>query len=321
MSMALKEKVLIELENHPNTFFSGQDLANQFHVSRNAIWKVVQSLKKEQYPIISSKNGYCINEEYDNLSSNLIKQHLTQPNLDIFIYDEVDSTNNEAKKQLSLYNQSSSFLVLAKKQVGGRGRQGKSFYSPKDNGIYMSFVFSPHQSFDNIVNITCYAALCVQKAIEKIYHQTCQIKWVNDVFYQEKKICGILTEAISDFESSTVQHVIIGIGINLYPNEVPKNLKDVIGFLNCKKGYKNQLIAEIINELTLFEKNKLHFIEEYKKHSFVLNQEITYTYNNQTYKGKVLDIDTKGALIIQNEKNKIDILSSGEISITVKKTK
>ncbi len=319
--MSLKEKILIELENHPNTFFSGQDLANQFHVSRNAIWKTIQILKKEQYPIISSKNGYGMNENYDNLSSNLIKQHLIQPNLDIFIYDEVDSTNNEAKRLLSQSNPNSSFLVLAKQQVGGRGRQGKSFYSPKDNGIYMTFVFSPHQSFDNIVNITCYAALCVQKAIEKIYHQTCQIKWVNDVFYQGKKICGILTEAISDFESNTVQHVIIGIGINLYPNEVPENLKDVIGFLDCKKGYKNHLIAEITNELMLFEKNNHHFMEEYKKYSMVLNQEITYTHNNQTFIGKVLDIDKKGALIIQNEKNEMDILNSGEISIRVKKTK
>ena len=136
------------------------------------------------------------------LNETTIKARLKH-DIRVAFYNETDSTNNQAKRLISNCG-SENLLVCAGRQTAGRGRQGKSFYSPENTGIYMSLVIHPDSSLQNAVTATTAAAVAVCRAIESLTNITPEIKWVNDVYVNGRKICGILTEAVTDFESGTV---------------------------------------------------------------------------------------------------------------------
>ena len=248
----------------------------------------------------------------ENINQNYLKNHILQ-NIQIRTYSCIDSTNNEAKRNLDL----NPCLFVAEEQTNGRGRKGRSFYSPKDKGIYMTLLLENNDDLNDIVKITSYASLCVVKAIKKLTNIQTDIKWVNDIYYQDKKICGILIER---FLLNDKAYLIIGIGLNLYPFSVSEELTNIVGFLNFKDDIRNQLIVEIINNLLLFSQNRNSYIDEYKKYSLLLNKEINYYINDEAYHGKVIDIDNDAHLIVLND-NKIVSLSSGEVTVRLKKDK
>lgn len=317
--MSLKNSILIELENSRDADISGQVLAEEFGVSRNAVWKAISALKAEGYEIYSSTNkGYRLSPDCDRLSGNQIKELLGDADMPVYVFDALDSTNNEAKRRLA-QNHAERFLVAAEEQTQGRGRRGREFFSPKNTGLYMTLVTTPKIQFEDALGITSYAALCVVNAIKKLTGKDAQIKWVNDVFLDGKKICGILTEAVSDFESGTVGAVLIGIGINLRQNDVPDDLKDIVGFLDCGGIIKNQLAAQIVNGLLQYEAGNMDYIEEYKKRSLVLGRDIAYYKNNVRFTGRAVDIDESGGLVVSLPEGSTETLKSGEISIQIEK--
>lgn len=312
--MPLKSDVLSVLLNNRNKDISGQDLADQFGVSRNAVWKAINSLKHQGYEIISSTNkGYRLSPDCDILSSDEIKAYLDDKSLEIYTYDTLDSTNNEAKRLL-IDNSKSNFVITAENQTSGRGRFGRDFYSKKEMGLYFSLVLSPDKDFNSIVGITSYAAVCVADAITELTKKSPQIKWVNDIFIDGKKVCGILTEAVSDFESGNVSNIVIGIGINIKACKLPEKLKSTVGFLNYNEPVKNRLSAVIINKLLEFSTQKNNYIDKYKQYSMILGKEISYIKNGCEFHGTAADIDSSGGLLVVNG-NKSEILKSGEISI------
>ena len=137
--------------------------------------------------------------------------------LDLFLYPVIDSTNDEAKRLIKS-GTTPPFLVAANEQTHGRGRQGKSFYSPADTGIYMSLVLS-FSDGESISKITVIASVAVCKAIEKLTGLKPEIKWVNDVYLNGKKICGILCESV--IGGTDLTPVIIGVGLNLSTTDFP----------------------------------------------------------------------------------------------------
>ena len=315
--MGLKNKILSELEQNREVSLSGQELARQFGVSRNAVWKAVQALRQEGYDIQSTTNqGYRLVPGCDRLNANEVARYLGDVDLPVYLFDTLDSTNNQAKRILNEQN-TREFLVLCEKQTGGRGRYGRSFYSPSGAGLYMTLVTSPGLQLEDVVGITSFAAVCVVKAIRRLTGKTGQIKWVNDVFLDGRKLCGILTEAVSDFETATVSSIIIGIGINLYPSALPGELAEVVGFLEPSHAVKNQLAAEITRELLQYDGSS-DYLQEYKKHSLVLGREITYQKNGVWYDGCARDIDTNGGLIVVRADGYTDTLQSGEIHVKLK---
>lgn len=169
---------------------------------------------------------------------------------DIFVFDEIDSTNNVAK-QFATQGIGDKALIVAKKQTNGRGRLGRSFLSD-GNGIYMSMVIRPTVSVEKILKITAGAAVAVKRVAEK-YCEGVKIKWVNDIYIAQKKVCGILAEAITGNEGK-IDAVIIGIGVNVFGtcDEYGEELKTIVTTLEEQGGRMldiNRLIAMIYEQL------------------------------------------------------------------------
>ena len=318
--MSAKEEVLRTLEENRGEFFSGQRLADAVGVSRNAVWKAVNALKKEGYEIDSVTNkGYSLRPDTDILSKEGISCYASPGQL--YVYDEIDSTNEEARRLIEKGAQDAA-LVVANRQTAGKGRRGRSFYSPADTGIYMSVILMPELEIAESVLITTAASVAVARAIENVYGIRCGIKWVNDIYYEGRKICGILTEAMADFETGDLKSVIVGIGVNITTNDFPDEVKDVAGALSPKKakGLRCRLVAEIYNELMKVKGDLLGkgFMEEYKARSIVIGKDIRYTKKSEWINAKAVGIDENGGLIVDSEKEGRTVLNSGEISIRVR---
>ncbi len=230
----------------------------------------------------------------------------------------VDSTNNIAKKT-ALAGAAEGTAIIAESQTAGRGRLGRSFVSKK-GGVYMSIVLRPTLSPADTVFITVAAAVAAARAIESVSHKKCDIKWVNDIYIEGKKVCGILTEGELAADGG-LGFAILGVGINLF---APKGgisadlpLADSVfdkkrPFL-CKTSLKRRLIKKFTEEFfTFYQKlDKKEFIKEYQERSFLNGREITYTKDGKTYSGIVTKIDENANLIIDGTKR----LSQGEIQI------
>ena len=225
--MSVKQNVIALLEENRSKVISGQELANQLHVSRAAIWKAIKTLKEEGYNIEATPNkGYVLLENSDVLSKQGIAYYLTEE-IDIFSYKTIDSTNTQMKK-LAINGGKNHSVIVSEEQSAGRGRFGRSFYSPAQKGVYMSVLLKTGDSLQNATMITIKTAVVVRRAIAKLYDIEVAIKWVNDLYYRGKKVCGILSEAISDFESGMIEAIIIGIGINVSTDNFPLEIASIV---------------------------------------------------------------------------------------------
>ena len=179
----------------------------------------------------------------------------------------------------------------------------------------MSLLLRMPQQLSDASMITIYAAVAVQRALKQLYQTDTQIKWVNDIFYQGKKLCGILCEAISDFESGRLEAIIVGIGLNTSTMTFPEELKDIAVSLSTHPVNRNKLIACIVNELLALQKEEhSSVLAKYRDASVVLHQQITWMQNGKQLSGYVKDINNAGNLIVESE-DTTHILSSGEVSI------
>ena len=320
--MSLKQDLLEFFEDHSEEYISGQTLAQSFGVSRNAVWKAVNKLKADGYNISSVSNrGYKFSANNDVLSNDKINGYMTEKakQLKLFVLKTTDSTNNEAKRMIA-QGLTENSLIIANEQTAGRGRLGRSFYSPNDKGIYMSFVYQTELDLSDAVSVTTAASVAVVRAIVKNTDKHPQIKWVNDVYLDNRKICGILTEAVSDFESGMTQNIIIGIGINMLNSDFPEDIKDRAGVLNEKGLSRNRLIAAVADEMmTLTDDLKNHsYIDDYRKYSLITGKRIDFYHNNIKYTGTAKDIDENGGLIVTLDDGTTQTLTSGEVTVRLK---
>ncbi|WP_305768298.1 biotin--[acetyl-CoA-carboxylase] ligase [Candidatus Epulonipiscium viviparus] len=239
-----KNDLIKILSNNQEQYLSGEFLAHQLGVSRTAIWKYINSLKNDGYTIDAIRNkGYRLDPQNDILNSEIISQYLLEPSMfNIECYDVVSSTNLLLKQR---YAEPEGLVIIANAQEAGMGRVGRTFFSPKNSGIYFSVLLKPNDS--NTVNfVTAMAGVAVCKAITKIFNLSPKIKWVNDIYLNNKKICGILTQSSFSLENNTSEYVILGIGINVYspPEGFPSELENIAGSIissrqsPCEKKYK-----------------------------------------------------------------------------------
>ncbi|MBP9509836.1 MAG: biotin--[acetyl-CoA-carboxylase] ligase [Fusobacteriaceae bacterium] len=324
-----KEYIIFQLQNNSETFISGEDLAKALNISRAAISKIIKEIKNEGIVIESVPNkGYKLSNTNDLISRDIIKNSLQKNgfNLDVYFHKIVNSTNLEAKRLILNSSIPNPSLIIANEQSQGKGRFGKIFFSPKNSGIYFSIIENSFTNLKNSTFITICTALAITRAIEKLTGFSTQIKWVNDIFFNGKKICGILTEAITNFETGEIEKLIIGIGINFSTIDFPKELESAGSLfsplsLNSNKITRNDLIINIVTELDLFFKNfnSLNYreiIEEYKSKSNILGKEVLVTLpNTPPFSAIAVDIDEFGHLIIKKESNEILSLNYGEVSI------
>lgn len=313
--MNTKSDILTILEQNRHRDVSGQELADTLGISRTAVWKAIKALEREGHRITAApKRGYRLANEI--LSAEGISACLSN-NLPVHYYPVIDSTNTEAKR-MAMSGACHGTILVAETQTAGRGRFGKSFYSPESTGLYMSVILKPGDTaISDAQMITVAAAVVVSQAIEELTGQQPGIKWVNDLYLGDKKICGILTEAVSDFESGRVESIIIGIGINCATTDFPEELTNIAGSLGDSTLSRNRLAALIADGLVnnFSRINDPEIITEYKSRSIMLGKTITYLQSGTEHTAVVLDINDKGNLVVRNADNLVDIISSGEVSI------
>ena len=312
--MSVKQNVIALLEENRSKVISGQELSNQLHVSRAAIWKAIKKLKEEGYNIEATPNkGYVLLENSDVLSKQGIAYYLTEE-IDIFSYKTIDSTNTQMKK-LAINGGKNHSVIVSEEQSAGRGRFGRSFYSPAQKGVYMSVLLKTGDSLQNATMITIKTAVAVRRAIAKLYDIEVAIKWVNDLYYRGKKVCGILSEAISDFESGMIEAIIIGIGINVSTDNFPLEIASIATSLGLQEANRNQFIAEILNQLfAIIDEDFKLVLNEYRMASCVLHKQITFNQKGEQFTGLVREINDLGNLVVSSNGAEM-VLTAGEVSI------
>lgn len=229
------------------------------------------------------------------------------------VFPEIDSTNLEAKRQAQSVGDM-PLLILAEGQTAGRGRMGRQFYSPESTGLYMSYMYTPDCGFSDSVTVTAAAAVAVARAIKRLIDLEPEIKWVNDIYIGGKKVCGILTEAVTGKDVK----IIIGIGINITTQSFPQEIKGIADSLKMSVD-RNELAACIVKELQalISELSDRTFIEEYRRLSCVLGREVVFIKNGEEHCGQAVDIDRDGGLVVQTDDETVT-LSTGEISLRVR---
>ena len=231
----------------------------------------------------------------------------------LFVHEEIDSTNTEAKR-LSAQGYTGRAIIAAERQSAGRGRMGRSFYSPERTGAYFSILYTPNGALGDAVRITSAASVAVMRAIRALTGKQTLIKWVNDLYLDSKKVCGILTEAVT---STAGTQIIVGIGINLSTSLFPQELEGVAGSLNSPDVTVCALIAEIFRELLpyLDDPEDRSWLADYRVFSCVLGREIIWTRGEERFCGIARDVDADGALLVTRSDGAEERLHTGEISI------
>lgn len=318
--MTVKEKTLEILEKNKGSFVSGEEISEKLNVTRNSVWKAIKSLKTEGYIISAVTNkGYCLSEKSKVFTSSLVCSQLNdtlREKLNVTVVPVVSSTNTELKAA-GEKGGSEGTVLIALEQTEGRGRLGRSFYSPKDTGLYMSILLRPDFSPEESLFITACAAVAASETIDKIGVET-EIKWVNDIYLNGKKVCGILTEASMDFESRRLNYAVLGIGINLITAEFPDELKNIAGSVSNKKDDLRAFIAaEFLNIFFSYYENlcSKSFLSEYRSRSMLIGKEITFSRGNELFDGEVTGIDDEMRLLVRFDNGETEAFSSGEVQL------
>ena len=247
-----------------------------------------------------------------------IKESPTSVEPSIRIYDTLDSTNTLLKCEAERGAAHGS-VVIARKQTAGRGRMGRSFFSPDGTGIYMSILVRPELCADESLFITTLTALATARALDSAGCGGAEIKWVNDIFVGGKKAAGILVEGALDESARKLKYAVVGIGINLYSPErgFPSELSSIAcGAFDGKSESidQNRLAADIICEFfSLYDALPCHdFMDEYRRRSCIIGKEVSVSVGDESFNGTAVDIDENARLIVRLPSGETRVLCSGE---------
>lgn len=327
----MKDRVYYELKKHAGEYVSGERLSAVLGVSRTAVWKYIRELRADGFLIeASSRKGYRLAEEADILSPAALGFGLSTRRIgrNIVCLDVVDSTNNQAKK-LAAEGCAEGTVVVADRQVSGKGRLGRSWSSPAKTGIWMSVVLRPKIPPEEVQAITLAASVAVCKAIGDTTGIEAGIKWPNDILLDGKKVCGILTEMNSEMER--VNFIVLGIGVNVNQKtaDFPVELRDTATSLRMYAENtgavtpvfkRNELIKSILSELEkVYESVENgrtdNVLKEWQKYTVTLGREVMVYARNCTYQGRATGITADGKLIVECEDGVVREVLSGEVSI------
>ena len=318
-----RDKLLSILWQNADTYISGEEMAKLMTVSRTAVWKAIRQLREEGYAIESVPNrGYRLLSESDVLSEDGIRRHLHHRELQLRVYDTITSTNT-VLKTFAAQDAPAGLALIAGEQTAGRGRLGRSFYSPRGSGLYLSLLLRPHMSAVQATHLTACAAVAAAETIEELSGHAAQIKWVNDILMDGRKVCGILTEASVDCENGMMQYVIIGLGINTRVPEdgFPEDIRNTAG-----AAFDAELIPElrcrlasgILDRLTEYaeDPDAPAIFEAYRRRSCVLGKAINIlSPGKEPVPAEALDLLEDYSLLVRLADGSTARLNSGEVSV------
>lgn len=322
--MTTKEKLLALLEDSKGTFFSGEEIARTLQVSRAAVWKAVNALREDGYTIDAATNkGYRLSPDSDILSPQGIRRFLKPEyrDLDLTVLPTAPSTNALVREKA---NQGcpEGCVIVACEQTDGRGRYGRQFFSPVDSGVYLSLLLRPTAySPQQATCLTAASAAAMCQAIEAVTGQQPGIKWVNDIFLHGKKVCGILTEAAVGLETGTLNYMVLGAGVNLYPpvKGFPEEIQPIAGSVlerSCPEA-KNRLVGEFLNRFWDFYSHPecRAYLEDYRARSLAIGRNVTVLSAGKAVSAYAYGIDDDFRLLVRYDSGKTEALSYGEIRI------
>ncbi|MCL2046473.1 MAG: biotin--[acetyl-CoA-carboxylase] ligase [Oscillospiraceae bacterium] len=324
--MSVKGQLLRLLEFNRDEYLSGESLAKSLNVSRNAIWKGIESLRAEGYGIDALTNrGYRLISRSSQLSDAGIAAHVKNPDLFHFDVRTTVTSTNSLLRELAASNLPEGYVIAAEEQSAGKGRMGRSFHSPACHGIYFSVLLRPSPDSTDTGLITSAAAVATAEAIEELTGIHVGIKWVNDLFLGDKKVCGILTEATYDMESGAIDNAVLGIGVNVskpaegYPKEVDLVITSILENQSEIDGIRCRLIAAILDNFWLYYQDisARRFLPAYKSRSILLGRDILVLSGDAITPAHALEIDEDCRLVIKCENGEIATLNSGEVSIKI----
>ncbi len=252
------------------------------------------------------------------MDKKILEKYLDQK-LNITIFDELDSTNNYLKK-LGSQGEKENQLVISLSQTGGRGRMGRSFYSPNGTGIYFSLLVFPKFSAEKSLFLTVMAAVSVAETVMKYNKNDVKIKWVNDIYIDGKKVCGILTEGAVN-SNKKLDYAVVGVGINVVApkNGFPDYIKDIATAIfpgNTGEYIKEKIVADVVNRFfSMYNGDDRDFIKRYKEYSYLTGKEINIISGDKTRPATVIDITDDCHLLVRNENGEIEEISSGDVSV------
>ena len=318
----MKTKILEMLRSASKNFVSGESIAEKLEVSRTAIWKHIQSLRKRGYKISSSERlGYKLDETPDLLLPEIVQYGLQTEIIaaenKVIYKNSVDSTNELAKK-LAAEGALDGTIIVAEEQTGGKGRLQRNFFSPKEKGIWFSVILRPQCLPKDAPKFTLMAAVAVAQAMEK-FNLRAEIKWPNDILFDGRKLVGILTEMSA--EIGHVNYIVVGIGINVRREEFPAAIREIATSLSEMAGenlnrveFFRALLEEI--DKLYIENNFDTVFKLWRKYNITLGKKVTVlsAESGDIFTGLAVDIDAEGALIVDSGGEK-KIVYAGDVSI------
>ena len=321
----VKQQVLAALSAARGRYISGQELAQQLGVSRTAVWKAVTALRADGTPIEAVTNrGYTLHKDTDLLDADAVSALLKgdAAGLQVEVVQRLPGTN-AALRRRAADGEPEGLVLIAQAQSAGRGRQGRSFYSPP-GGLYMSLLLRPEMAARQAVQITAMAAVAAARAISTVCGVQVQVKWVNDLLFGGKKVCGILTEASLDLESGMLDYAVLGLGLNVVtpPGGWPQELAAVAGALyetTPPGGTRAALAAAVLNEFWTMYTARGHgsFLKEYRQLQILPGKQIEVMRPGcEPRAALALGVDDECRLCVRFEgETAVTALSSGEARV------
>ncbi|MGF0032381.1 biotin--[acetyl-CoA-carboxylase] ligase [Bariatricus sp. SGI.154] len=319
----MKSEILRLLKEN-DTYLSGQQICDHFQVSRTAVWKVIEQLKKEGYQIEAVRNkGYRLVDSPDVMSKAEIESLMKTrwAGKKVVYYDETDSTNNRAK-DAGEKGEEHGTLFVADRQVAGKGRRGRSWESPAGTSIYMTILLHPDMLPSKAPRLTLLMALAVAEGIQKVTGLESQIKWPNDIVIHGRKVCGILTEMSAEIDY--INYVVIGVGINVNQETFPQEIQERAVSLKAELGTnikRSELIAATMESFEkyyeIFRKTEdLSGVRELYNSLLVnIDKEVKVLEPGHEYEAYALGINETGELIVRLQDGQEQEVYAGEVSV------
>lgn len=313
------------LRTHQEAPLSGEEIAHTLGVSRTAVWKKIQVLKKEGYQIEAvNKKGYLLTGVSEKvLPEEILGRLKTKKIGQNVIYRESVTSTNELCKQVATQGAPDGTVCVAEEQTGGKGRLSRGWLSPKGKGVWFSVLLKPTFLPQEASKCTLLAAVAVVQAVNSFKGVHASIKWPNDILLNGKKMVGILTEMSAEF--GHINYIVIGIGINVsvLSDDVPIEFRDSTISLNMVAEEKVDRVELLVRVLANLEKlydgvlknGFASVLQLWKKHTSTLGKEVKVIAPNETYLGKALDIDEEGLLIVEKEDGTLVKVLAGDVSI------
>ncbi len=322
-----KDKVYQLLRQSGGDHLSGEEISRRLGISRAAVWKAVDALRKAGYTIDARSGlGYALVEAPDALTEREVRRCMDEREIScvrLHCFDEVDSTNSFLKQE-ALAGAPHGTVAVANCQTGGRGRMSRVFQSPRDRGVYLSILLRPNLSPAELMPVTALTAVAMCDAVEAACGLRPQIKWTNDLVMKGRKLAGILTEMALEGETGLVQYLVMGTGVNVLhtPEDFSPEVAAMATSLRQELGIsvsRPVLAAEMIRAFNRLGEDLggdySRYLADYRRDCVTIGKQVQLLWQDRRETVEALDVDDQFGLVVRHKDGHTEVIRSGEVSV------